>query len=665
MTKSTLSSTQATSFAPQTLFPFEFFDLLGLDMYTPDEVADPRRCVYGRNFRLYNPESSTQRVALSKRLGHTFYSIPIGETADQQITSVTGAANQSVGLVTWVAQKITAGANGSLSRVDVNIRNTTSGTGPFMVVFYSDNSGAPGSVLGTSSITSSNITGAYQYLAARFIEAPQVTSGTVYWVVCYIQGNGSNTYQWSSTTSATTAKTSPDAGNTWASASFAMNVKTFVSTTGGVKGQTRYYRSTASPLTLFAHNTNVYSVNDGTGVTTSIKSGLNAAATLYDFVTVNDKNYFVNGVDAPQVYNGTTTANVGGSPPIADNVEVHANCLFLLQPGTNFCVFSEPGNYEVFDATAFIYFPSPKTADPVIKIASVQGVLYCFTRNTKYLLYGTALANFVLKESPASKGAVSAPAITVSEENTYFMSDDFHIYAFSGGADTRLSSERVSAILRNVANTSSISLYVDDRKLYVSYTPSGQTSNHHRLVYDLVFSEWLNDEEVYTNSGVSWNSQSDTGQIAVASSQIGALYMGDIGNNDLGKPIKFDWWSKYMSFGAPAAKHRVKRYYVYLQGENGNYSIDCQIDQDNLNSPTSNLININASANTYGVGSHIYGTTASGGSGLIYGDSVLSPTRIAVPGAFRKTQFRFVQVGVDEHVGIYGFTTYILPKRPV
>ena len=663
MSKTALSTTQVQNFSPQKLFPFSFFDLLGLDTYTPDELADPRRCVYGRNFRLFAPSSTTKRLAIAKRQGHAFYSVPVGETIDQQITSTTGASTQAVGMITWVAQKITAGSSGSLTKIDVNIKNSAGGTGPMIVALYSGSSG-PSTLLATSSIPAASITSSLQYLSARFIEAPAVVSGTSYWVVCYIQSDGSNNYDWSSTTSATTAKISSDSGNTWSSTSFAVNIKTYISTSGTVKGLVRYYSSTASPIQLFAFGTNVYSVNDITGATTSIKSGLNSSATVYDWSIVNNKTYFVNGFDAPQVYDGSTVAAVGGSPPIADNVEVHANCLFLLQPGTNYCVFSDPGSYETFSATSFIYFPSPKTADPVIKIVSVQGVLYCFTRNTKYLLFGTALANFVLKESPASKGAVSSTAITKNEESTYFMSDDYHIYAFSGGKDTRLSSERVASILRNTANLSKIKLFVNDKKLFVSYTPTGQTNNQNRLVYDLVFDEWLSDEETYTNYGIGWNSQSDTNQFVLGSSLVGALYYGDTGYNDLGKPIKFDWWSKYMSFGSPAAKHRIKRYYPFLQGEDGNYSVDCQVDQDNRNTPASNPVNISIATHRYGDTGLIYGSIADGGSGLTYGSGVLGPTRISVPGSYHKTQFRFVQSGVDNQVGVLGFMLYVLPKMP-
>lgn len=639
---------------PQNLFPFEFFDLLGLDMYTPDEMADPRRCVYGRNFRLYAPADTSKRVAVSKRNGHSFYSVPIGEANVGQQTTTTGGADQTLTTVAWVAQPFTVSTAGSLTKVDIRLKNTNSGTAPLIVAIYSDSSG-PSTLLATSSIPESSFTSSYAYISARFIEAPTVALSTTYWIVCYQQSEATGNYLWSSTTAATTAKTSADAGNTWTSASFDMNYKVYTSTAGGVKGTHRFYRSTASPVQLFAHISDVYTINDGTGATTSIKSGLSSSATNYDWVSVNDKTYFVNGVDAPQVYDGSTVAAVAGSPPTSSQVEIHANHLFLMQPNTNYVVYSDAGVYETFGVTSFIYIPSPKTADPVIKMVSVQGVMIFFTRNTKYLLFGTDQNSFVLKESPSSKGTTGPDAVCKNEEATYFVSDDFHVYKFDGGVDTRLSSERVAAILRNVADLSEVKLYVDDKKLYVSYPSTGQTANNNRLVWDLVYNEWLSDEETYTSYGESWNSQTDTGQFVLGSSLVGAMYYGDSGTSDLGKPIKFDWWSKYMSFGAPAAKHRIKRYYAFLQSETSPHTIDCQVDVNNDNSPAPHIINLSAGGSYWGVG--VWGT-------FVWGTTNFIRSRISVPGSAYKHQFRFVQEGADNKVDLIGFSLYVQPRRP-
>ena len=112
--KAGFSSGQTTKTSPQNLYPFNFFSLKGLDMYTPDELADSSRCVYGRNFRLFAPADDTKRIAITKRNGHSFYSVPIGETVDTQITVTTGAADQQMTTINWLAQKVTAGATGRL-----------------------------------------------------------------------------------------------------------------------------------------------------------------------------------------------------------------------------------------------------------------------------------------------------------------------------------------------------------------------------------------------------------------------------------------------------------------------------------------------------------------------------------------------------------------------
>lgn len=655
-TRSRFNNSRPIHITPQNLHPFNYFDLRGLDMYSPDEIADDRRCVYGRNFRLFAPSDTSKRVALSKRFGHAFYTVPVGEAVDQQLTSVTGAADQSATLTTWLAQKETAGASGQLTKIDIRLKNDASGTGPAIVAIYSDSSGSPGSLLATSSVLSSSITSSYQYLSARFIEAPTVVSGTAYWVVSYIQADGTNNYKWSSNTSATTAKSSVDSGTTWSATSYQLNLKTYISTAGAVKGVHRFYRSNGSPVTLFAQISDVYSVNDGTGAVTSIKGSLSGSATTYDFQSVNDITYYVNGVDAPRKWDGTTEAVAGGSPPTAaDNVELHVNRLFYLEANTNRCVFTDAADYETIQATSFIYIPSPKTADSTVKMLSFQGNMTFLTRNTKWVLYGTDLTSFTLRESPAKKGAVSATAICKDENFVYFLNDDGLIYRYNGGTDEPINAQRVWPILKNVASTSAIYLYIRDKKLFVSYRSSGLSNNNHRLVYDLVYNEWLSDEETYTNYGISLSSQSDTNQNVVGSSIVGALYYAETGTNDVGKPIKFDWRSKYFSFGTPAAKHRVKRYYAFLRSQTTNHTIDCQVDTDEANAPASNLINVSQGGSLWG--------TAVWGS-FTWGSQTFLRNRISVPGANYKHQFRFSQSGVDNKVDILGMSLYIQPRRP-
>jgi hypothetical protein len=59
---------------------------------------------YFYNVRFYARNASDRRVAIGTRKGPGFYSVPVGETVDQQQTTVTGAADQSIGTSTWNAK---------------------------------------------------------------------------------------------------------------------------------------------------------------------------------------------------------------------------------------------------------------------------------------------------------------------------------------------------------------------------------------------------------------------------------------------------------------------------------------------------------------------------------------------------------------------------------
>lgn len=114
----------------QPLLENELFTFSGLNLVDPDEISDNNESPYAVNFRVFAPRDNTKRVAISKRMGYAKYSIPVGETVDTVQTSTTGAADQSLTLTNWFAQSFTAHSLSRLSKVELNVKNTASGTGP-------------------------------------------------------------------------------------------------------------------------------------------------------------------------------------------------------------------------------------------------------------------------------------------------------------------------------------------------------------------------------------------------------------------------------------------------------------------------------------------------------------------------------------------------------
>lgn len=642
----------------QALDEKNYFNLKGLNKYSPDELMDDKESPEARNFRVFDDKSTETRTAISKRYGHRFYSTPVGETDRGSQTSTTGAADRAITVTTWYAQPFTVSQAGNLSKVEVRIKNDNTGTAPLIVKIYSNNGGVPGTLMATTSISNSSISGSYAYLTARTIEAPAVTTATTYFIVSNQQTEGTGDYKWSSTSSATDALVSVNSGNSWSSTSYALNYRVYVSTSGGVLGQTRFYRSTTTPLQVFAHSTNVYSVNDGTGATTSIDSGLSANAEFYRFAGLDDNLYYVNGFDNPRMWDGASAADAGGSPPVSKDVVVHKNRLFLLEPNTNRVVFSDIGDYDTFGSTSFLYIPAPKTADVVVGMIPFQDGLVFLTRNTKYILTGSDLTSFTLREATAKKGCVGIGAFATDDNYIYFVSDD-GVYRFNGGTD-QLLSQKVDPILDATATKEDINVVIQQNLVRIYYTPTGQTEQHNCLIFDSTYTQWLHDTGVYVSRANRWVSQTDDGEFLVGNSRVGALYYAEdrTSFSDVGKPIDFEYRTKYQSFDHPSRKHRVKRLYPFFYPGEYSYYVDVQIDVDEMNSPLSFPVNIGTSGATWGGGS-------TWGGGAVWGGGTLEPQRIAIPGQNRKHQIRFVQGGVDNPVYVLGYSVYLKMRRPI
>ena len=635
-----------------------YFDLAGLNLYAPDELMKETESPYARNFRIFQDDDLESRVAVSKRKGNTFYTTPVGETNRGEITSTTDTADKAITVIGRYAQKFTVSAAGRLSKVQLNLKNDNSGTAPLIVCIYSDVSSAPGALLAKSSILSSSILATYSYIDATFIEAPVVATATNYWIVVYQQSEATGDYKISSNTSATTAVVSADSGNTWTATSYALNYKVFVSTDTAIKGIYRYYRSSASPVTLFVSGTVLYSVNDLTGATTSVGTGLSATAPYYRFITVEDICYFVNATDVVQKFDGTTMSVMGGSPGVGIDITLHKNLIFILD-AYNMVKWSIEDNssWEIFESDAIQYIPSPKTADKAFAMFPFQDNLVFFTRNTKWVLYGYDRATFQLRESTSTKGTVSINTVWREESTLYFLADDNDIYSYNGGTDVSIGI-KVTRLIEQIADKSKANLIFHNGILRLYYAPSGEAYNKNCLMYDTLYKQWMHDTEIYTGIPAVFNSQSDDNVLVHGSSLVSRIMYAETGTSDMGKPILFDYWTKYLSYGHPSRKHRIKRLYPFIRPGDGPYYCTVSISIDNTITPSSTQVYMGTDASTWGGGDTWGGSTSWGGG-------MLEPVRISIPGQARKHQIRYSQHGVDNMIKILGHSTYTKMRRPI
>lgn len=622
----------------------------GLNTTAPYTQLDKGDSPYFNNVRLYARNSTDRRIAVGTRKGPAFYSVPLGETQDQTQTSTTGEASQAVSVTTWVGAKFTAGATGRLTKAEVRVNVADSPTQHLLVCIYSDNSGSPGSLLATSSVLLEDATVSYAYETVRFIEAPAVTSGTAYWVVLKQQAGGTGNWNWASTTNAATGKTSTNSGGTWSASSVDYNFRTFVSTSGKHAGGFQYTPTSGTNKVVIAQAGSVYSVDTSTGVTTAIATGLSANATDYYFGQADDKLYFVNGYDTPQVYDGASTTAVGGAVPISKFIQFHKNRMFVVDANnTTKLQYSELGDYGEWLSTSFIYVPSPKSGDPITGLTVFQDNLIIFTRKTKYVLYGEDPGNFVLRQSSGKKGAINQAVIASDPNFIYYLADD-GVWRYNGSAD-QLVSDAIQNEIDQINDKTKCSAVIHDNyyRLYYPTLTSGFTNG--TLLFDSTNKLWLRDTDTYIHRPFILEDNT----LIEGSSLVGALYASGQDYSDMGKPIDFKYWTNY--FGNGINKVLLRRVIPSIRLQTSPYQLSVLIDIDQRNTvPIQYTIDAQAVGTTWGAGD-------TWGSGQTWGSAtVSSPRPMAGTEAFWH-QVRFEQSGVNTPVEILSILLQIRQRR--
>lgn len=624
-------------------------------------------------FPLKDGDSNLWRLAQDARIvtlgdyenrkGFDFHSAAAGETQDQAQTTTTGAADQSFSTTVRLAQIWTAGASGRLSKYEINIKNSASATGTIIVEHWTDSSGSPGELVSRSSIAASTPTGSYGYITARFPDVPTVVSGTSYWVVVYVQLTGSGSYKWSSTTAATTAKSSTDSGSTWSATSFALNFKQHYGTTSGIKGLHRAYKSDGTSVTLFAHGTVLYSVNNVTGALTTVKSGLNASATHYRFVTVNDIVYYVNGYDGLRKWDFTTESQVSATN--YTHICEHKGLLFLVTAlDPNKVVYSNFADYETFTSTDFIYVPSPKTGDPVTALQSLNGLLIIPTLNNKFILSGDDNATFSLDEAPDQKGTYTQETITADENFIYYLSEDG--VRRSNGSESQLISDNNYSDIINLSNKESACICVNRGRLYLWFRSDGSSTNDSCYVWNLNYdrngAECLESKDTNAYVCRAVTAFRDSDDMLVGSSLIGQVYWQEKTSNDytnLGGDINFLLQTHYMTFDSPAVLHEIRYWKPRFGAQDGDYSISCEYAtdlRDNWELVSGGLVDVQGAGSLWGDAGTIWGS-------FTWGRTAEVQASLYVPGEYRRIALRYKHYATRQPNSFLGETLVVQSRR--
>jgi hypothetical protein len=289
-------------------------DLRGLDLVTPVDLIKDGHTPFAKNFRLYAQQSDDRRVAVSSRKGPGYYLNPLSETLSASNTAVVGASTVDVGIITGIhAQPVTAASTGRKTRVDIFVSNPNAASGPLIVELWEDQGGKPRKLLSQSSILNADITTLGSYVTARFLNAPLILSGHVYWIIVRMQDDGKGAYVLSTTSSGTHAWKSNSTISALTAQGYSLNYKVYNTPDMVDKGSYRLNRDNGANVTIVAYGDTMYAVDEVGHTYKTIISGLAPGATEYRFTSGDNRVFWVNAADLLTSWNGLIETDVANS----------------------------------------------------------------------------------------------------------------------------------------------------------------------------------------------------------------------------------------------------------------------------------------------------------------------------------------------------------------
>lgn len=650
-------------------------DLKGLDLVTPVDLMLDGHSPFAKNFRLYAQQSDDRRVAVSSRKGPGFYINPLNEASAVSNIATTGASTTSVNVLTEIPyQTWTAASNDRLTRIDIKVGNNNTGRGTLLVKIHADKDGKPGALLAESSISGGNIPTVADWRTARFHKAIKLTSGLNYWVVLAIQDDGSGFYDVVTTTAGTKAYKTNASLSTGTLQTFGLNFRTYTAVDSIFKGSYRFARDNGNNVTLVAHGTTMYRVDEGTQSLVSIATGLSASATEYSFANGDNKVFWVNRYDTLRAWNGTTVETITDTElPLLSQIIFHKDRLWgVTAADPNKLVFSEnPGNpafdptgvtpttptqqwYYAWLSVSFIYVPRPHNGSPITGLVSFQDSLIVFTADRKYAITGYDRGSFFLREATGTRGALSRRTIFSDENSIYFASDD-GLYEYNGSSDNKIS-ERITPLFDGCPRKEFITPIGWKGKIRFYMASSGSLVNDICLLYNKELKEFEYDTETYVDSAVYYGDADDDQELIEFSSLAPVAFKAEQDYNSLGAAIDFEYQFAYNSLGSPAQRKRLLKFFPLFQGVDSTFEVNIEMDKDFQNSPRVKEVLLVVNGNLWG--------SFNWGDGTLFGGATsFKMQKLRFSGYGYYWQLRVSRKGVNNRVAFIGAQFSYKAKR--
>jgi hypothetical protein len=309
----------------------------------------------------------------------------------------------------------------------------------------------------------------------------------------------------------------------------------------------------------------LYKGNDGAGTFSSV--GALTSANDATFLTWKDICFIANGT-VFKTYNGTTMADVAGTPPIGKYIVFHKSRIYVAgnTSSPNRLYFSDVDSYTSWTPGSNYVDIRSDDGDEITAISPLDGGLMIYKHNSIWMLAGTDSTNFFLTPVIDGIGCYANRSL-VSYGGSHYFLHRTGVYIYNGGKVHKISDKVEKTIYEipdaYIGNAAGV---VYKERYYLSYTQLGETQNKRILVFDTRYGGWSVFSGINARVFSLWESFRDLGELYSGDSVTGFAWESDTGVDDDGSDISCLYTSKNFDMGiSTIQKHVLYCFLSYLE----------------------------------------------------------------------------------------------------
>ena len=225
-----------------------------------------------------------------------------------------------------------------------------------------------------------------------------------------------------------------------------------------------------------------------TALATSLTSGdwdfLNYQIAMTDVVIMG------NGADVMKKWDGTTFAALGGTPPVAKSIALHAERLWAtgVKATPNSIYYSDdlnPENWTIAEDGAGVIDVPTWDGGVCLGISNIFSDVVVFKTNNIHRIMGTYPAVYEVKQVYSAVGAIAEKTIVSGGDKAFFLSKD-GLYYYNGVSAYPLLGDTAKDIVINPTYAKNAVSIVYKNVLYCAFPEGTSTTNNAVFVYDLL-----------------------------------------------------------------------------------------------------------------------------------------------------------------------------------